>query len=314
MRNLMAGSRRRDSATRTAGRRLRRAVESDSRARMRQVNLTQKAYYESRFGRKEQRASRKIVPAANWVTNLWAFLRATMLAFGREVGVGDRVLSQHGDWLEDLGGKTVLDLGCFEGNQLSLSIAERCGSYIGLDLSEKATAALTRKLEARNLANARAIAGDLLDGALPADSVDVVYAQGVLHHFSDFEEALKELARIMRPGGVIVTVDPMMTEPVNRFFRILYRPFQSNAAWEWPFTRASFRLIERYFEIDEMQGYFGMARLGFPFMAIPGLRRLGRAVSRRGAAFDDRHASQFGLPFYFCWKVTMKLRVRKPLP
>jgi len=114
----------------------------------------------------------------------------------------------------------------------------------------------------------------------------------------------------MRPDGIVITVDPMMTDPLNRFFRILYRPFQSNAAWEWPFTRKTFRMIEQYFEIEELQGYFGMARLGFPLMTVPGLAGVGQKVSQWGLEFDKRWARDLGLPFYSCWKVTMKLRVR----
>lgn len=277
---------------------------------MRKINLKQKKYYESRINRSKNAAVGKVVPAANWATNVWAFLRGAMLAFGKEVGVESDILASHRCWTEDLENKAVLDLGCHDSNQLSLWIAERCKTYTGLDLSESAVAALNEKLAARNLDNARAVAQDLLDGGIPANSVDVVYAQGVMHHFYDLDEALQELVRVLRPGGIVVTVDPMMTEPVNRVFRFLYRPFQSNAAWEWPFTRKTFRTLGRYFEIEEMHGYFGIAKLGFPLMAIPGLRPIGRMVSRWGAKFDKTHASRFGFPFYLCWKVTMKLRAK----
>lgn len=76
----------------------------------------------------------------------------------------------------DISDSNVLDLGCFDGNQLSLWIAERCKKYIGLDLSENAISVLNRKLEAGKLNHAKAIAEDLLDGKQPAISVDVVYA------------------------------------------------------------------------------------------------------------------------------------------
>jgi len=277
---------------------------------MRGINRKQKQYYESQFVKPGAQQRHKRLPAANRLTNVWALLRRGMLRSGNRIGVNDLVFSLHRRWMGDLGDATVLDLGCFDGNQLSLWIAARCREYIGLDLSENAIAVLNEKLAAEKLQNARAIAADLLDGVLPADSIDLVYAQGVVHHFQDLDEALRELARVMKPGGTIVTVDPMMTEPFNRFFRVLYRPFQTNAAWEWPFTRRTFRTIERYFEIEEMQGFFGLARFGLPLLAVPGLRWAGRRLSQWGLEFDRRHARQFGFWFYFCWKVTMKLRLR----
>jgi len=287
-----------------------KVAKSPSKVRMRQINRKQKEFYESRFADRKGTEQRKTVPAANWVTNFWASLRNHMLRCGKRVSMDTFVFSLHRRWMGDISDSNVLDLGCFDGNQLSLWIAERCKKYIGLDLSENAISVLNRKLEAGKLNHAKAIAEDLLDGKQPANSVDIVYAQGVVHHFRDLEEALKEIARIMRPDGIVITVDPMMTDPLNRFFRILYRPFQSNAAWEWPFTRKTFRMIEQYFEIEELQGYFGMARLGFPLMTVPGLAGSVKKVSQWGLEFDKRWARKLGLPFYFCWKVTMKLRVR----
>lgn len=282
----------------------------DSRDRMRAVNRRQKEYYDARVRSRQAPNEKRLIPNANRATNLWAQLRRRMIICGKEIGLDEYLYSMHERWMSDLEGRSVLDLGCYDGNQLSLWIAERCGQYTGIDLSEQAVDILNGKLAERNLTNARALAIDLLDGALPENSIDVVYAQGVIHHFNDLEVALGELCRIMKPDAVLITVDPMMTEPINRICRAIYRPFQSNAAWEWPFTRKTFRLLDRYFEIDEMHGYFGMSKLGFPLMAVPLLDRAGKAVSRWGAEFDHAHAAHFGIPFYLCWKVTMKLRAR----
>ena len=36
------------------------------------------------------------------------------------------------------------------------------------------------------------------------------------------------------------------------------------------FTRKTFRLIERHFRIDRLQGRFGLVKLGFPLTMVPG--------------------------------------------
>lgn len=92
----------------------------------------------------------------------------------------------------------------------------------------------------------------------------MVYAQCAVDDFKDLDDTLCELANVMKPVGTIVKVDPMMTEPPNRFVRTLYRPFQANAAWDWPFKRRTLRTVERSLEIDEMKGFSAWRALAFP--------------------------------------------------
>ena len=271
------------------------------------VNVRQKDFYESRFeATKESRKSSE--RAANMVTNFWTWLRYKLMDMGRSVNVYDQIYSLHREWMSDLKHTNVLDLGCFAGNSLSVWIAENCANYIGIDLSEQATQFLDGKLRERGLPHARAYKEDFLANSFPDNYFDVVYAHAVLHHFKDMSVLLQELYRVLKPGGVIISFDPMMTEPLNRFARLLYRPLQTDRDWEWPFTRATFRLISQYFEIPAMQGFMGMVKLSFPFQFIPGLGDVSRAIGRWGLAFDKKYARRFGLPFYLCWTVTLQLR------
>jgi SAM-dependent methyltransferase len=43
-------------------------------------------------------------------------------------------------------------------------------------------------------------------------SFDVVVSRSALHHFADPQAALREMARVVRPGGRVVTVDVMASE------------------------------------------------------------------------------------------------------
>lgn len=284
-------------------------VDADARQKMLQVNVRQKDFYESHFeaaqvSRIEQER------AANRITNMWARVRCKLVDMRRLASLDEYIYRLHGEWLGDLRGANVLDFGCFEGNHLSLWLAEQCAEYTAVDLSEQAISVLNAKLRDRGLAHARAYAQDFLANSYPDDSFDVIYAYSVLHHFKDMTVLLAELYRVLKPGGVIISFDPMMTEPINRLARALYRPFQSDRDWEWPFTLATFRLFGRYFEVANMQGCLGMVKLGFPLQTVPGLGWLGRAITRWGAGFDNRHANRMGLPFLLCWQVT--LRLRKP--
>jgi len=226
------------------------------------------------------------------------------------VGVDEYLDKLHREWMCDLKGARVLDLGCFAGNPLSLWIAEKCADYTGIDLSEQATALLNAKLYERQLTHARAYALDFLANSYPDNFFDLVYAYSVLHHFKDISVVLEELHRVLKPGGVIISVDPLMTEPANWFARMLYRPMQSDRDWEWPFSRRTFCLLQKYFELVDVQGLIGMVKLGFLLQIVPGLNALGRTIGRWGLKFDNKYACQLTLPFFLCWQAT--LRLRKP--
>jgi ubiquinone/menaquinone biosynthesis C-methylase UbiE len=282
----------------------------DERQKMLQINIRQKAFYESRF--EDTLLGRVFTErAANATTNFWSRLRYEINKFSYSSGINEYIDTLHREWihdLPDLKGAHVLDLGCSTGNHLSLWIAENCAEYIGIDLSEQATAALDAKLRERGLTHARAYAQDFLANSYPDNYFDLVYACAVLHHFREKTVLLDELYRVLKPGGVVISIDPLMTEPLNFLARALYRPLQTDRDWEWPFTYSTFRLFQKYFQIVDMQGFMGMAKLGLPFLAVPGLSRLGQAIGQRGVEFDKKHTRRFGLPFFLCWETTLRLR------
>jgi ubiquinone/menaquinone biosynthesis C-methylase UbiE len=52
------------------------------------------------------------------------------------------------------------------------------------------------------------VRGEASDIPLPEDSFDVVTCQTVLMHLADPKAALREMARILRPGGLLICVEP----------------------------------------------------------------------------------------------------------
>jgi len=99
---------------------------------------------------------------------------------------------------DELKGKLVLDVGCGMGR--FAEVATRWGArVVGIDLSAAAEVA------ARNLASRDFVALQADVFALPfaAESFDVIYSVGVLHHTPDCEAAVKALAKYLKPGGVL---------------------------------------------------------------------------------------------------------------
>ena len=214
----------------------------------------------------------------------------------------------HKSWMGDLSSKKVLDLGCLRGNALSLYIAKNARHYIGIDLSDVATAELQHKLDAQNSPNAQALAVDFLSDDFAEKDFDIIYAFGVLHHFENFDLLMNRLVEKLKPGGVVISFDPLETSPPVRLMRRLYRPFQQDKDWEWPFSSKSFSHLERYFEIEELRGVLGKSKYGLLLHVLPlGEQFKGKRI-RKMIEADWR--TQSPKEVLNCMQVTMKLKVK----
>jgi 2-polyprenyl-3-methyl-5-hydroxy-6-metoxy-1,4-benzoquinol methylase len=97
----------------------------------------------------------------------------------------------------------VLDLGCGTG-QMTLFLATGDRLVVGADLSRPSLelgAAAARRF---GVTGARFVETDLRRPALRDGSFDVVLCTGVLHHTPDPADAFATVARLVRPGGVIL--------------------------------------------------------------------------------------------------------------
>lgn len=108
----------------------------------------------------------------------------------------------------------VADLGCGTGNAAEL-LAGRVKRVIAIDSSEVMLRAARQRLDgSKNISFKR---GDL--GSLPLDdaSVDAAVCVLVLHHLDKPEDAVREMRRILKPGGRALVVD--MYEHDRREYR-----------------------------------------------------------------------------------------------
>jgi ubiquinone/menaquinone biosynthesis C-methylase UbiE len=78
-------------------------------------------------------------------------------------------------------------------------------------------------LGARRLGQRRRTAIRVADGAaesIPADdrSVDALWTVNTMHHWTDLDTAVHELARVLRPGGRLLLVDEDFDAPTHPAF------------------------------------------------------------------------------------------------
>jgi len=81
--------------------------------------------------------------------------------------------------------------------------------YVGLDLSE------TMLLQGRALMTGRGVAmdfvlGDAMDLPFQAETFDVVLNYGALNGYGDAGRALSEMARVAKPGGLVLILDEQL--------------------------------------------------------------------------------------------------------
>lgn len=101
------------------------------------------------------------------------------------------------------GDATVLEVGCGTG-QMSVFLARADRLVIGADLT-RASLALGREASLRHdVAGVRFVETDLRKPGLREGAFDVVYSSGVLHHTPDPRASFASIARLAKPGGIVI--------------------------------------------------------------------------------------------------------------
>ena len=176
----------------------------------------------------------------------------------------------------------ILDIACGTGD-FSLAVARRMhpdSRITGLDLSEGMLAVMRRKVEAKGLAERISCRqGDCGALPFPDGAFDVATIAFGIRNFEHREAALREILRVLRPGGRLVILE--LSVPENRLLRGCYNLyFKHFVPWIGGLISGD-RAAYRY--------------LPASVLAFPGRREWTATMARCGWA-DVRHrAFTFGL-------------------
>lgn len=100
----------------------------------------------------------------------------------------------------------VVDLGTGTGRMLEI-LAPHAAAALGIDMSHDMLRIARANLEVSGARHLRVRQGDIYHLALGDRSADVVILHQVLHFLDDPASAIREAARLLRPGGDLLIVD-----------------------------------------------------------------------------------------------------------
>jgi len=200
---------------------------------------------------------------------------------------------------ERCGSPDILDLGCGAGH-VSFAVSPVARSVKAYDLSQQMLDVVARAAQERGLRNIETHQGAA--EALPfADAeFDIVMSRFSAHHWMDVPAALREIARVLKPGGMVAFVDitapespvqDTMLQAVELLRDVSHVRDYRVSEWERMFADAGFEPAQRDAWKLEMVFDDWVTRMRTPEERIAAIRSLWRAASeetlRRFAVKED---------------------------
>jgi SAM-dependent methyltransferase len=107
-----------------------------------------------------------------------------------------------------LPGMSLLDVGCGPGT-ITVDLAARIapGRVTAVELTDDALSLARAEAQRQDRRNVEFVTSDVHALVFPDDTFDVVHAHQVLQHVADPVQALREMRRVCKPGGVVAARD-----------------------------------------------------------------------------------------------------------
>ena len=113
-------------------------------------------------------------------------------------------------------GGVVLDYGCFTGDLYEQLLPHQPARIVGIDISTQGI----ETARARFGSGAEYLLMDAHKTSFADATFDLVVGRSILHHL-DWEVAIREVSRILKPGGVAVFTEPLGGNPLAKLIRKL---------------------------------------------------------------------------------------------
>ena len=197
-------------------------------------------------------------------------------------------------------GAEVLEYGCGPGSHSYFVAEHGAGNVVGIDISPVGIEKAAAEAEKRGLENISFRVMDAEQLEFADNSFDLVCGSAILHHL-DLERAYAELARVLRPTGTALFVEPLGLNPIINLYR--NRTPSLRTVDEHPLL---------FDDLKQADRWFGNVRARFYYLGA-----LAAVPARNTAAFDglvrsleaiDRLAFRYLPPVRrFAWYIVLEL-------
>ena len=159
----------------------------------------------------------------------------------------------------------ILDYGCGIGSSLKKVIEFNPKKITGIDISDISIQKAKKMIKTTN-SDVILLVDNCEKTKFNDNTFDIVYGTGILHHL-DIEICLKEIHRILKPGGKFLFIEPLGTNPLINLYRKLTP--KSRSIDEHPLVGKDFDLIKNKFVNCKVKYYGFLTLIFFPTYFSP---------------------------------------------
>ena len=193
----------------------------------------------------------------------------------------------------------VLDYGCGVGPSIIEVSNYKPKKVIGIDISE--ISIKKAKDKTKYLGSMVELKVDNCEKtSFENNRFDLVYGHGILHHL-EFSKCLDEILRILKPGGSLIFVEPLGTNPIINLYRKLTP--KSRSIDEHPFTDKDLTLLKNKYNDVEIKYYGLLTLIFFPFYSDPNKSKIFKMLKDA-----DQILFKIKLFRYFAWSVLISAK------
>jgi SAM-dependent methyltransferase len=203
-----------------------------------------------------------------------------------------RTHSWHGD---------ALEYGCGVGSHSVLMARNGAARVVGIDTSDVAIDRARGAAEAAGAGQAEYHVMNAERLGFASNSFDLICGTAILHQL-DLDRAYSELARVLRPGGLAVFMEPLGHNPLINLYRRLTPGMRTTD--EHPLMMRDLAAAKRYFGRVTPHHFALQSLAAVPFHGRENFRRILNACESADAMLFKR------LPFMrrYSWQVVLALQ------